>query len=39
MRDLRFDSNALAGLEESLAGLARGIVNIEANVVAQVVRE
>lgn len=39
LSDLRFDSNALTGLEEGLASLAGSIVNIEANVVAQVMRE
>ncbi len=37
LSNLRFNSNALTGLEEGLAGMARGVVDIEANIVTQVV--
>ncbi len=37
LSNLRFNSNALTGLEEGLAGIARGVVDIEANIVTQVV--
>jgi hypothetical protein len=37
LSNLRFNSNALTGLEEGLAGMARGVVDIEADIVTQVV--
>lgn len=37
--DLRFDSYALTGFDEGLTSLTGGIVDIKANVMAQVMRK
>lgn len=39
LHDLRFNGDALTGFEAGFARLTWGIVDIEANVVAQVMRE